>query len=133
MKKIIIRIAENDDNGDLSRRATQIAFDDIVLLESDSFERGEKLSHITTKKGHRRFRLHRKEYLYFNRLTWNGSMAWNGYLMDTLYANELLNNLNKSGKWSFNELYTEIEDIFNNKEPLLQGDFERIFVDSIIA
>ena len=135
MKKIIVRICENDNYGNQTGLVARIAFDGIVILESDYFnggDGGEKITHLVSPKGYTRLRLNGKTYLYFNKQTGIGSKAWNGYLMDTITAVELFNDLVKSGEWTFSSIYTELDDILERYSYLFQSDFEAIFCDSLL-
>jgi hypothetical protein len=122
MKLIWVNVAENDDQGRKSGRATVFHFGDIASLWSND-PKGMAFSHVKNKN---RFRFNRRQYVYYNYQHWAGNMMYNSYLLPTIEACYLFNEIHKTGNYHFEDILCEVEDILKSDGLILQGDFENI-------
>lgn len=122
--QILINVAENDDHGRRSGKAAVIGIGDVVRFEAINFD-GYSFKH-DRKKGIDRFRLHRKIYPYLRSVDWLGNMIFNGYWLNSIIACELINELWRSPKWTWDSIDGELENELEKYNVILQGDLERI-------
>lgn len=127
MKRIWLAVAENDDNGNPSGKATCYYFEDILKFETGSFNGyGFKRYHAAEKT----IRISGVEYHYSKHINWYGNMMWNAYLITSTDAVKIINQLNASGKWFIEEADSELYGLLEAKKELTEEVFLRILEES---
>lgn len=117
-----INVAENNDQGEPSGKASCIDFEGLGRLITQNLE-GQTFTHV---KGKMRFRMNRRHYSYSNYQVWAGSMIYNRYAVPDIEACGLLNDLVATGNWYWEEVASEVADIIDEDGVILLGDFQRI-------